>query len=431
MLELIWQQYRKRPLGMIALAVVALFVLVGIYAPFLASSKPLFVIWDGNVYFPLFRYLFFSGFYTKPIDLFYNLLMFTFPLLVLSLLFFKRKLLAFLAISFVQCSLFVLLLLFPLKNPQGYEELGLLLREQQRKAQHERLVKATGHEDIPSLWNEEQKLLARQNPEYVLEKRAWIETNLPKISFKIMPLVKDFHWEEDAGGDQQLNREVGFWDLTRINHKDLVAALIFGVRISLVVGFLAVSLSLCIGIPLGALAGYFVGKTDIVLSRLMEVWEAMPTFFMLLLVAAIVQSKSIFIVIFVLGFFGWVGIARFIRGEFLKQRKLPYVEACHCLGYSHTNIIFSQILPNSIPPVLTLLPFAVMGAITSEAALSFLGLGEEGSASWGVLMDEGRSAFPAESYLLWPPALLLTILLIAIAIVGDTLRDAIDPRLRR
>ena len=104
--------------------------------------------------------------------------------------------------------------------------------------------------------------------------------------------------------------------------------------------------------------------------------------------------------------------------------------ACKSLGYNHPKIMFSHILPNAIPPILTLLPFSMMAAITSEAGLSFLGLGEEGSTSWGVLMDEGRSVFPAESYLLWPPAILLTALLICIALIGDVMRDAIDPKMR-
>ena len=157
----------------------------------------------------------------------------------------------------------------------------------------------------------------------------------------------------------------------------------------------------------------------------------MPSFFMLLMVVAITQSKSIFLVVAVIGIFGWTGFARYIRGEFLKQRNLPYVEACRAMGFRDARIVFSHILPNAVPPLLTLLPFAVMGAITSEAGLSFLGLGEEGSCSWGVLMDEGRTAFPGESYLLWPPALMLTILLVAVALVGDALRDALDPKLRR
>jgi peptide/nickel transport system permease protein len=105
------------------------------------------------------------------------------------------------------------------------------------------------------------------------------------------------------------------------------------------------------------------------------------------------------------------------------------VEACKAIGFSNHSILFKQILPNAIPPVLTLLPFAIMGAISAEAGLSFLGLGEEGSTSWGVLMDEGRSAFPARAYLLWPPAIALTVLLVAIALVGDALRDFLDPKM--
>ena len=156
----------------------------------------------------------------------------------------------------------------------------------------------------------------------------------------------------------------------------------------------------------------------------------MPTFFMLLLVISMTQSKSIFIVIAVIGLFGWTGFARYVRGEFFKQRKMSYVEACKALGFGDIYTMFTHILPNAIQPVIILLPFAVMGAITSEAGLSFLGLGEVGSASWGVLMDEGRSAFPAETYLLWPPAVLLTVLLIAVALLGDVLRDLLDPRLK-
>lgn len=264
---------------------------------------------------------------------------------------------------------------------------------------------------------------------YLQEKKRWLDEEERKISFILMPIFREYHWEEDAGGNQKMNQELPWWELSRINRKDLVSALIFGVRISLVVGILAVLLALSIGIPIGSFAGYYGGVLDIIVSRLLEIWESMPTFFMLLLVVAITQSKSIFIVIAVVGVFGWTDFSSYIRGEFFKQKNLPYVEACHAQGFSDAYIMFSHILPNAIPPVLTLLPFAVMGAITSEAGLSFLGLGEEGSCSWGVLMDEGRSAFPGESYLLWPPAILLTILLVAIALVGDALRDTLDPKM--
>lgn len=477
--------------------VVALFCLVGIYAPFLASSKPLFVLYDGQPYFPLFRYLFYTEFFTKWLDIFFNLLIFTFPAALLLIWLFKqekRKLqLSLLALIVLHLFLFVFLVYrtpqdpatdpklnqehqnalkehplpswdFDLNYMNSYAKLNLVLRYQQRKYQQERLASYLKLHDanpqllanMPTLWstevireNEEierqTKIInsleseaktdsenyryAKAKVQYIQERRNWLEKQSQLLQFEIMPLLRPFHWEDDAGGQSSLNQYISWWDLTRINRKDLVAALIFGVRVSLVVGILAVGIAMLIGIPIGALAGFYGGTFDIVMSRLLEIWESMPTFFMLLMVVAITQSKSIFLVIAVLGIFGWTGFSRYIRGEFFKQRNLPYVEACYAMGFKDSTIMFSNILPNAMPPILTLLPFAIMGAITSEAGLSFLGLGEEGSASWGVLMDEGRTAFPGESYLLWPPAILLTILLVAIALVGDALRDALDPKM--
>ncbi len=565
--KIVWLQFKKNKIGLVALWVVALFFLVGLYSPLLASSKPMLVLWNKKLYFPLLRYLFYRGFYTKSIDLFYNVLMFTLPAGVIGAMFFKggfRKL--FLGgVALLQIVLFLLfnsgvvkdptsapdlkrarlealerrvafredpllapLLLqrswpFELQYMTPYEQLNRLLYHKQIETQDIQLIpysaryeQDTGHK-MPSLMyvevrnemtkrfdlkkiinkNEEAYLkalnqlprltadyrpfsnafimakydlnnaseedrpqankryqevveesnryrkpleLARQTIEtyqtavaelnYLVERKRWIETESSHLKTLIPPLVRPFHWEEDAGGAQAINKYVPWWELTRINRKDLVSSLLFGIRISLVVGVTAVALSLLIGIPLGTIAGYFAGKTDLLICRLIEVWEAMPTFFMLLLVIAITQSKSIFLVISVLGFFGWTTFGRFIRAEVLKQRNLPYVLACVGLGYRHRHIMFSHILPNAIPPILTLLPFSMMVAITSEAGLSFLGLGEEGSTSWGVLMDEGRLVFPGESYLLWPPAILLTVLLISIALVGDTIRDAIDPKMR-
>jgi peptide/nickel transport system permease protein len=564
----VWRQYKKSKTGIAALFVLILFFVVGIYAPLFASSKPFLVIWNHKLYFPLLRYLFYAGFYTKPIDLFFNLLMFTLPLALFGIWFFKKRgrkfFLAGMALS--QILLFSWILSGGVKNPvkegallvarksasEGhlryhedpllapfapqmswsldvehlcdYAKLNQLLKYKHLQAQHQWLASArtlyvqkTGRE-MPTLWyvwernetaqakqlqstlqemekgyqkardqlpelieayrpfshafimakyllehpaSEAEKkeggnqlatvvneafsyraplaqvrhtILTYQQAQgelnYLNEKKEWLETESKKMHILIPSLFRSFHWEEDAGGAQEANRYVPWWELTRINRKDLAASLLFGIRISIVVGTLAVALSLLIGIPLGTISGYFAGKTDLAICRLIEIWEAMPLFFMLLLVVAITQTKSIFLVIAVLGTFGWTGFSRFIRSEVLKQRKLPYVEACHSLGYTHKRIMFSHILPNAIPPILTLLPFSMMAAITSEAGLSFLGLGEEGSTSWGVLMDEGRSAFPAESYLLWPPALLLTLLLVAIALAGDALRDALDPKMR-
>ncbi len=560
--QLVWRQFCRHRLGIAALIIVFLFILVGIYAPLLASSKPLVVQFQGHWYFPLFRYLFYPEFFTKRLDIFYNLLMLTFPLFVLAWIglshFRYLRLWAMGSIMTLHFVLFFFLIFDPPHSPtfnaqlnrehqqqvqaeikalqatplfaspllpnwqaelqtlNSYAQLNLVLRYQQYQLQHKRLeiyekeyevlAKRRKQNPIvfPTLWNltyaqeqakeERQKqsidtlksdylqskqliALVQKNCQipahstlsylppwlacdflnklvsphqtvllkaktlidryerieaerhYLKERRAWLEKQVKLLHYEVMPLVRPFHWEEDAGGDEALNQFVSWWDLTRINRKDMVAALIFGVRVSLSVGLLAIGLALLIGVPIGACAGYYGGKLDLIVYRLIEIWESMPTFFMLLMIVAFLQSKSIFLVIAVIGLFGWTGFSRFIRGEFFRQKQLLYVEACHALGYPDKRIIFSHLLPNAIPPLLTLVPFAIMGAITSEAGLSFLGLGEEGSNSWGVLMDEGRTAFPAESYLLWPPAILLTILLVAIALVGDSLRDALDPKL--
>lgn len=263
---------------------------------------------------------------------------------------------------------------------------------------------------------------------FLIDRQSWIDTQKKQITIILFPLLRPFHWEDNATGNAQANQYLPWYEVTRTNRKDLAAALLFGIRISFIVGMTSVFLALLIGSLLGMIAGYFAGKIDLLICRWIEIWEAMPTFFMLLLIVAITQSKSIFLVVSVLGLFGWTGFARFMRAEVLKQRNLSYIMAAKALGFSHINIMKSEILPNAAAPILTLLPFSMMVAITSEAGLSFLGLGEEGSSSLGVLMDEGRHAFPGESYLLWPAAILLTLLLIAIALVGDALRDAIDPK---
>lgn len=490
----IWRQFKKRRLGYFSLIVILIFGFVGIYAPFFASSKPLMVNYDGQWFFPLFRYLFYTGFYTKRLDLFFNLMMFSLPLgllafylthgivrAVLLLLIALGQIFAFLYFSFstpkdpavdpqkIQQYLEAKKTNplpdwnFELKYMTPYEKLNKVLKNKLYEEQQYRLSiysttyanYAQSHglgKEMPTLWqlqkdrgNQKYQSLektlqtaapdsetyryAKASLNYQLDRRLWLQQEQSKLRWRVMPLLSHFHWEEDAGGGMTLNQVVDWRNLTRINRKDLLSALIFGIRISLVVGLIAVAIALAIGVPIGALSGYFGGTFDIIVSRLLEIWESMPTFFMLLLVVAVTQSKSIFLVIAVIGIFSWPTFSRYIRGEFFKQRNLPYIEACRSLGFRNGFIMFSHILPNAIPPLLTLLPFAIMGAITSEAGLSFLGLGEEGSTSWGVLMDEGRTAFPGESYLLWPPAILLTILLIAIALVGDALRDSLDPKL--
>lgn len=456
----IWRNFYRKKLGMIALGLIIAFALVGIYAPFLAASKPILVRYENVWYFPLFRYLFFRGYYTKSIDLFFNLFMFILPFIVIACCLLKKH---------VRMGVVALFMLFqvigygwlmsgPIRDPGYYraadpgETWG---RELAAMSPYARLNLALGwklgvdynrrlssrYHNPPTPFMRQQMLFAaqiqrlgdRKDEEaqarltYLNDKQQWLEDQV--LDYCWMPFFRSFHWEEDAGGDRDFNAQARWYERTRVNRKDLLSSLIFGIRVSLMVGFAAVFLCMIIGIPLGAYAGYYGGRLDLVLSRFTEIWESMPTFFMLLMTVAILQQKSLFLIILVMGLFGWTTYFRFIRAEVLKQRNLTYVEACLCQGMRDRWILFRHILPNALPPILTLLPFSIMNAITREAALSFLGLGEEGSTSWGVLMDEGRSVFPAESYLLWPPAILLSVLLVAVALLGDSLRDALDPRL--
>ena len=198
----------------------------------------------------------------------------------------------------------------------------------------------------------------------------------------------------------------------------------------MVVGGISVAIALLIGIVVGLISGYFGGTTDIILSRFTEIWETMPMLFILMLVVSITQIKSLILDTVLLGCFGWTGFSRYIRIETLRQRNMPYVLSATNMCYSHYHIMVHQILPNAIVPTIALLPFSVMAMISCEAGLTFLGLGEESSSSWGSIMREGVTAFPSESAILWPPAILLTTLLMAIALIGDGVRDALDPKLQ-
>ena len=456
---------RNNPLGLVALCVLLLFVAMALWAPFLASSKPLCVVWDDQYYFPLFRYLFCTTFFTKKIDIFFNV----FGMLVLFqgiALLFNRGLQRVVSWFLYALALFIFIyfgfyhvsdpaisieknhekqraLLMSKKAPSWdfelqfmtpYAKLNLVVGELVKMAQAKSLTSALHTETVPpysllgiDLANEKkQKEINPDVCRFIEERRHWLEKEVKNVSFIFFPPVRPFHWEDDVGGSQSMNLRLSFWQASRLSRKDLIAALIFGSRISLLVGFLSCSLSLLIALPLGLASGFYGGKRDICICRFVEVWESMPAFFMLLLIVTVLGTKSLLLIIAIIALFGWTGIFRFVRAEVLRQREFVYVEACRSIGLADGQILARHILPNALVAVIALLPFDIMAAITREAAISFLGLGEEISCSWGVLMDEGRSAFPAESVLLWPPAFMLSLLLISIALLGDALQKAMD-----
>lgn len=211
--------------------------------------------------------------------------------------------------------------------------------------------------------------------------------------------------------------------------RDVMAGIIHGSRISLSIGFVAVGIALVIGVILGALAGYFGSRVDLVISRLFELMLSIPTFFLLITIAA-VFPPSLFLTMAIIGLTSWVGIARFTRSEFLKIRNLDYVTAAIALGVSDRKVMFRHILPNALSPVLVSVVLGVAGAILLESSLSFLGIGVPAdTVTWGSILNEARSNTFAWWLAVFPGAAIF-ITVLSYYLVGEGLRDALDPRLR-
>ncbi len=212
--------------------------------------------------------------------------------------------------------------------------------------------------------------------------------------------------------------------------RDILSRMIWGARVSLSIGFVAVSIYVFIGIIVGAIAGYFGGWVDIVISRIIEVFMCFPAFFLILTIIAFL-GPSIINIMIVIGLTSWTGIARLTRGEFLKLRGQDFVTAARTLGVSDFAIIFKHILPNSLTPVLVSAAFGIATAMLIEAGLSFLGFGvRDPNASWGQMISKGKDNVLNYWWLSLIPGFAIFISVTIYNLIGDSLREAIDPKLR-
>jgi peptide/nickel transport system permease protein len=211
--------------------------------------------------------------------------------------------------------------------------------------------------------------------------------------------------------------------------RDVLTRIIYGARISLKVGFVAVGISAVVGTVAGLLAGYFGSWVDQLLMRMVDVMLCFPTFFLILAVIAMLEP-SIWYIMIVIGLTGWMGVARLVRAEVLSLREREFVLAARGLGASHFRIIFRHILPNALSPVLVTATLGVAGAILTESALSFLGIGvQPPTPSWGNMLTAGKDYLEFAWWLSLFPGLAILVTVIAYNLVGEGLRDALDPRL--
>lgn len=217
------------------------------------------------------------------------------------------------------------------------------------------------------------------------------------------------------------------WLGTEGNGRDMVARLLYGFRVSIWFALALTLVGTLIGVAAGAVQGYFGGRVDLTLQRLIEIWGSVPELYLLIIFASIFEP-SLLLLLILLSLWGWMGLSDYVRGEFLRNRGLEYVKAARALGLSNWQIITRHVLPNSLTPVITFLPFRMSGAILALTSLDFLGLGVPSSVpSLGELLKQGKNQLDAW-WIIVPTFLLLVVTMLLLTFIGDALRDAFDTR---
>jgi peptide/nickel transport system permease protein len=213
--------------------------------------------------------------------------------------------------------------------------------------------------------------------------------------------------------------------------RDVLSRMLYGARVSLAVGFVSVGIAAAIGIMLGAAAGYHGGVVDASIMRLVDLMLVFPRFFLLLAVLAFLKP-SIWTIMVVIGLTGWMGVARLVRAEFLALKEREFVVWSQAVGAGAFRIIWRHILPNAMAPVLVAMTLGIPAAILTESGLSFLGLGvQPPSATWGNILNEGKDAIELAWWLSVYPGVAILVTVLSYNLLGEGIRDALDPRLRQ
>ena len=368
-----WHSWGAR----LGFAWVAVLVLMGVFAPFLANSMPLLMSKDGQVSAPVLHYL-------------------TAEDVIVLVMFGSVLVLAAMRLS---------------AGKRVLTFLGILL------------VTAI----IANAWVKPPQLLIYEN----FRTPAYTEVDwrfMPMIPYAPTDYLRDYseHGLEAPLASSERTHYMG----TEENGADVFSRMIHASRIALSIGLIATGIGMVIGVILGGLMGYFGGTVDMIGMRLVEIFESIPTLFLLLTFVAFF-GLILYMMMIIIGVTSWSGYARYIRAEFLKLRRQDYVQAAIASGLPLSSILFRHMLPNGVAPLLVAASFGVASAILAEATLSFLGLGLVGEPSWGQMLDQAVKSSTFNWWMAAFPGGAIFLTVFAYNLIGEAFRDAIDPNLSR
>lgn len=396
--EIVLGQFRKRREAVWCLRAFVAILLLATYAPLLALDVPLWTDLPYAPQSPWLSALFDTAVFPLAVDAFFNLLMGTLPVLVV--LWFvarRRRLGVVLAWAGLHLALFVWI-------NEAREAWRTPVRD------YPRLVNAAKASAVfPPIRHHPGKRMS----EFTLTKpfsRGKLQPTAPPPPAEVWPYYV-------LGSDNLGN--------------DVLTRLLYGARISLTIGILAVAIDILIGVTLGALAGYLGGWADDLLMLVAQAVMVIPLLFLILFLMSVVEKPSIYTIVLVIALVSWPGVMRLVRGEFLRQRELDYVTAARALGFTDGRVMFRHIVPNTLAPVFVSATFGIAGVVLIESTLAFLGISDPGAPSWGQILRIGYENNKTGRHLIWAGGLAIFVLVLVVNVIGEALRDALDPKLRR
>lgn len=481
--DIVRGQFRKNRLSVWALRLLAALFLLAIFAPVLCTSSPFYLsVPADNPYavahrsegheiprFPWFTDLFDHNRFPSGVDLFFNLfLVCIVPVFLLGRLARGRtRRWAFLAFGILFVATYVAILLpvgplyysrpkidyLEIRTPElDLARADVKLRRYGKRVDAARLLLEgadarladTGLAASAKSNAEADRLAALDRIESTeREIRKWEGRRAAAREMKadpkftttmLLPPIGYHHKDNDESLVVEAPTLAGGWGTwhplgTDRNGRDVFALILYGTRVSLTIGVVAVSIYCTIGTILGSLMGYFGKSVDMLGMRAVEIMMCFPMLPFILILVAVTGQKNIFMIMFAIGIIGWTGAARLVRGQFLTERGLDYVFAARALGIPQRRIVFKHILPNAIHPIFVTATFGIAAAILMESSLAFLGLGDPEVPSWGQVLLQGRET--KEIWLIHSPGFAIFFTVTILNLVGEGLRDALDPKLRQ